>query len=220
MGIEKSELKRALLGDLKREAVERRDALQAEAYRIEGGITALTNLVKSIERDVFARLKRDIEEGKIDPETEAKQVDRYIQTCMNFAKHLGKQLSERLPLQKGQVLEATAVIKMLANSAGAEEKKIEATKAAMEAGEAHETEDGIEQVPSDEKGPSRRPVGVRPASSLKARRSASEGSEDDLDLRGGSAFKKPSEAPPATAQAPPTKKKRTAKGKRGGKNTG
>jgi len=219
MGIEKSELKRALLGDLKGEAVERHDGLQAEVYRIEGGIKALSSLVEALQRDVFARLKRDIDEGKINPDTEAKQVDRYIQTCANFAKHLGKQLSEQLPIQKGQVKEAVAVIDMLRKSSEEEAKKIAAIEAAEAAGETTGTDAGAEEVPTDEKGPSRRPRGVRPAPPLKARRGGQKGSDEDLDLRGGSAFDKPSEAPKKPGKKAPVKKKRATRKKRGGKDS-
>jgi len=200
MGVEKSELKRTLLQGLAREAAERSEALQAEVYRVEGGVRALDKVLKGIERDVYTRLRRDIDESKFDPDT-GKQVDRYVQTCMNFVKHVGKQLTEQLGVQRGRAMESAEMGKMLLSSAEAEGKKIEAVEAAKEAGAAVEDDGSVEEVPSEEKGPARRPAGVRPAPSLKARRTAQEPPPPEIDLRGG-AFEKPAPEPPPAPTKP------------------
>jgi len=170
MGVEKSEVLVALLAQLEGEVEGRVDALGIELCRMEGGIRALESLHTGIERDVFERLRRDIDEGRIDQEKVAPHVSRYLQTCLHFTKHLIKQLGEQLPIQKGRVDEATNHVAVLRKKREAEEQKKAAVLAAVAAGSVQESPDGeLEEAPVD-KGPSRRPAGVRPAASLKARR--------------------------------------------------
>jgi hypothetical protein len=177
MGIEKSELKKAILQDMGIKADDRLDALTAELHRTEGGAKALTTAAGGLENDVFARLRRDLDEGKIDTEA-AKQVDRYLRTCVNMLQHLAKRSKVQVPVMQGRVDEAREAVHRIKKDCDAEEAKILAVRLAEAAGEVTVTEEGDrEVVSSGEKGPSRRPVGVRPTGTLKAQRAAEETSE-------------------------------------------
>jgi len=220
MGVEKSELKAAMLGQLEREVRERWEALGIELYRIEGGLSALETLKTSIERDVYARFKRDIDEGKIDKEVVAPQVHRYLQTCVHFTQHLHKQLADQRPIQEGRIDEANNHAEILRKKREAEESKAAAVKQALQDGAVVEGADGApEAVPSEAKGPARRPLGVRPAAPLKARRTGAapipapaaegqqepaSGEQEDVDAR--------ALVPPVKEEAPPESGEQEAEG--------
>ena len=137
---------------------------------MEGSAKALAMAADSIQRDVFARLKRDLDENKVS-EDEAKNVDRYLHTCVNFLKHLSKQAETQSMMAHGRVSEAQDTIKLLKAEMDAEEKKLQAAAAAVESGEA-EMVDG-ELVFKDGfsgKRPANRPPGAHPGANLKAER--------------------------------------------------
>lgn len=176
MSIEKAELKKSILDSLAVEAVERRDALQIELRRLEGAAQALKQAREGVERDVFARLRRDVEEGKLDPEQQAQHVDRYVRTCVNYLQHLEKTVAVQLPTQQGRVDEATNVVVMLRQSSEAERQKVDAVREAVKEGVvAFGEEGGAEMVAAGEAGrPAGRPLGARPAPTLKMQRAMEE----------------------------------------------
>jgi len=203
MGIDKAELKKAILQDMGIKADDRLDALTAELYRTEGAAGSLKTAAEVIERDVFARLRSDLEGGQLDAD-QAKTVDRYIRTCIHSLQHLAQQSNVQVPIMKGRLDEATEQVKRIKEEFDSEEAKIQAIRIAEAAGTIQETEEGgHEAVPSDEKGPSRRPPGVRPSGSLKDRRAA-EGALEPPESPVEDTSEAPvSEEPPETPKASP-----------------
>jgi len=206
MGVEKAELKKAILEDMGIKADDRLDALTAELYRTEGAAKSLKTAAEGIERDVFARLRKELDEGKIDPE-EAKHADRYIHTCLNFLSHLAKKTRVQVPIMKGRMDEATYEVQRIKKEHDAEEAKIQAFRAAQAAGEIAEDGDGgHETVSPPSRGPSRRPTGVRPGGSLKAQRQA-EGASEAPEEGAGEPAPPPEERGPPPESSPKPRRK-------------
>jgi hypothetical protein len=202
MGIEKSELKKAILTDMGIKADDRLDSLTAELHRTEGAAKALKTASEGMERDVFARLRRDLDEGKIEPE-HAKQVDRYIHTCLNMLRHLAQQSGKLVPVMRGRREEAEEAVKRIKRDVDEEEAKIRAVELAEAAGTVQRGEDGEpETVSPASRGPQRRPVGVRPGGSLKAQRAAEEPPEGQETAPAPTAGPTAPEEPPKPDPSP------------------
>lgn len=207
MGTDKSELKIALLEDMGLKADDRVEALTAELRRGEGGAAAFEIGAKKIESDVYARFKRDIDEGTL-PKDPNEAVDKYLKTCVHYLNHLAAAAKANIPIMTGKMQEATAAVDRLKAEQNEEKLKFQAVKSAQAEGEVQTNEQGeAEAAPAEGRRPVRRPSGVRPAPSLKHQRQAQE---------------TPSEPEPELLKVPavPVRKSKPAKAvKRRAKNT-
>jgi outer membrane biosynthesis protein TonB len=211
MGVEKAELKKAVLEDMGVKADDRLDALTAELYRTDGGAKALKSAGEGLGRDVFARLRKELDEGKIDAD-QAKHVDRYINTCINFLTHLARRAAGQVPVMQGRVDEATEAVRRIKKDVDAEVAKIQAIQIAEAAGEIRATGGGgHEVVSSPSRGPQRRPVGVRPGGSLKAQRAAEGAAETQEGASEGEGLTPDAPAPPSEERAPPSEPTKPAR---------
>lgn len=133
---------------------------------------------EAVERDVFARLRRELDEGKLD-ESGAATVDRYLRTCLNLLTHNEKHASSRIPMHQGRIDECTDTVSMLEKNAVHEQAAIDGWQAAIAAGTVAQNDDGSLERPAGEDA---RPTGVHPGPSLKAEREeVAEESEQELE---------------------------------------
>jgi hypothetical protein len=176
MSLDRVRLKIEILEELGLKADDRLESLTAETHRLEGAAKAFDTGRQKIETDVFARFKRDIDEGKV-PQDPNEAVDRYLRTCIHYFQHLATQANAQIPVMKGRVQEATASVTRFKEQQNEEKLKIVAAESALAAGTVRKNEDGELEVVPQEGRPAPRPVGVHPGPSLKALRLAEEQAE-------------------------------------------
>lgn len=235
MSLDRVRLKIELLEEMGLKADDRVEALTSELHRMEGMARAFALGREKIEKDVFARFKKDIDEGKV-PQDPFEAVNRYLQTCIHYLKHLQDHTNAQVPVMGGRVQEATEHVGRLKKSQEEEQAKVTAAEAAQAAGTVRTNEEGELEVVPQEGRPAPRPVGVHPGPSLKAQRLAEEqalgaqeaAQEDGVGQDEAAAPEEP-EPPPEAAQepqeappVPPEEPLRMSsyRGKRRGKNTG
>lgn len=173
MSLDRVQLKIDILEELGLGADDRVEALTAETHRLEGAAKAFDTGREKIEKDVFARFKRDIDEGKV-PQDPYEAVDRYLRTCIHYLLHLSTHTKAQIPVMKGRVQEATDTVSRYKALQNEEKLKVSAAQAALAAGTVKTNEEGDLEVVPQEGRPSPRPVGVHPGPSLKVLRLAEE----------------------------------------------
>lgn len=195
MTAEKSELKLAWIETQGLQAEERVEALRADYHRADGAVKAMEESARKIEQDVFARFKRDLDEGTL-PGDPAQATHKYLMTCLHYLQHLAKNGAANLPVLQGQMQEAQLYVDRLSKEREAERAKLKALKQAQEK-EAEPPE------AAEVGGKSPRAIGTHPGPNLKAQRTQAKEAE-------------PPKVPAAPIRKRATKKKAT---KKRGKNT-
>lgn len=171
MSIEKAELKILITQDIGCEVEDQKERVERDKYRSQGSASALLGAAQNITKQIHPVVKKDFEEGIIPESCSGLDlvalINRYVTKASNLCTHLSGIAENRALLAEGGQKQLEQILIMLKKRNDAEEAKKAAVEATLQEASA---KDGPENGGG-------RPVGVRPDSSLKARRTEEKDTE-------------------------------------------
>lgn len=168
MGVEKSELKLAVLENLGCKSDDILESVERELHRAEGAIQALSLGSKAV-RQLAQLVDDDLDKERYDIET-ATKVKEYLDRAGTLLDSMAQKATNQRMTGAGRVEMATQFVQFLKK-----EHDLEALK-----------KKSFEIRDEDDDSPSSRPVGQRPAPSIKQQRLEEQANEDAAALMRGS----------------------------------
>lgn len=190
MSIDKSELKMLTIASMGSKIDDFLEDQQKLLHQARGAGEAFDHISREINKQIMSAISKDIDDGKYETLEHPTEIKRWVARCSELAAHLSLITKERQIKIQGGIDQLNKVIEFMRKEHEAERNKKELLRKAAEGRIVNDAESTDGTII-----PMRRPTGVHPGMSVKARRliQAKTASEDvELNTESEEELPKPS----------------------------